>query len=102
MEPILSYDQLVFSFAIFIFEIVERLIRACVTWGILIGLFYFIFKCLIFKKSPEMWEDFASSLRSGIRDSAGAFKEAMIAVRELAKHWAKVKIREIKLQEERS
>lgn len=96
MEPILSYDQLVFSFAIFIFEIVERLIRACVTWGILIGLFYFIFKCLIFKKSPEMWEDFASSVRSGIRDAAGAFMEVMTAVHEQAKYWAKEKIAELR------
>lgn len=96
MEPILSYDQLVFSFAVFIFEIAERLIRACVAWGILIGLFYFIFKCLIFKKSPEMWDEFAASVRSGIKDAAGAFKEVMVAIREQAKYWAKSKIRELR------
>lgn len=96
METITNYDELLFSFVVFFFEVVERIFDVCVTWGLMIGVFFVIFKYIMFRKDPAGWETFAESVRSGVNDAGKAFASAMSGVKEIARHWTHEKIRELR------
>ena len=96
METITNYDELLFSFVVFFFEVIERIFDVCVTWGLMIGVFFVIGKYLLFRKDPEGWNELAAYIRSGIKDAFSAFAAAMPAVKESAKHWAQEKIQKLR------
>lgn len=96
VETITNYDELLFSFVVFFFEVIERIINACVGWGIFFAVFFVIGKYLLFRKDPEGWDELAAYTRSGVKDAFSAFAAAMPAVKESAKHWAAQKINKLR------
>lgn len=84
------------GFLEFVFGIAGNIISFCVTWGLILGFFYVVSRYLVCQNNTEEWAKFAGNIRSGIKDLAEAFKNAMPAVKESAKAWANEKIEEIR------
>ena len=82
------YDDLIFGFIEFIFSVGERLINVCVSCLIIYCISYILMRYIIFGNNKAQFAEFAESIRSGFKDAAGAFKDAMPAVKEMAKSWA--------------
>lgn len=79
----------------FVFGIAGDIISFCVTWGLMFGLFYVGCRYFVCQNNTEECDKFFGDIRSGIKDLAEAFKNAMPAVKETAKAWAHEKIEDI-------
>lgn len=80
----------------FIFGIIGDIISFGVTMLLMYGVAYVIGRYLICRNNADEWAEFAGHIRSGIKDLAEAFKNAMPAVKESAKAWADEKIEDLK------
>ena len=80
----------------FVFGIIGDVISFGVTVLLMYGVAYIIGKYLICQNNDEEWAEFTGHIRSGVKDLAEAFKNAMPAVKESAKVWADEKIEDLK------
>ena len=78
------------------FCIIGDFISFGVTILLMYGVAYIIGKYLICQNNDEEWAELTGHIRSGVKDLAEAFKNAMPAVKESAKVWADEKIEDLK------
>lgn len=96
------YETKIEEWAVGFLEFVLGIVGDIVSFGVTVGLIYVaayvIGRYLICQNDADEWAEFTGYIRSGIKDLAEAFKNAMPAVKESAKAWAEEKIEEIKYE----